>query len=87
MRTVSFQGTQLSSAQRAKLQQQVALRTSMFTGGLGELVASVDAAMAEHKRTAAAPHKPERQWFLESNEHGTPWLGDVFGFYRPSGHE
>ena len=80
MRTVSLQGLQVSNVERAKLQQQAALRNSMFTGGLRELVDSVDAAMAEHKRTAAAPFKPERQWFLVSNEHGTPWLGDVFGF-------
>lgn len=23
---------------------------------------------------------PEKQWFTVSNESGTPWLGDVFGF-------
>lgn len=80
MRTVSHQGLQISNVERAKLQQQAALRSSMFTGGLGELVASIDKAMTDHKRTASEPYKPERQWFHVSNEHGTPWLGDVFGF-------
>lgn len=28
----------------------------------------------------AKPYVPEKQWFTVSNESGTPWLGDVFGF-------
>ncbi|HCA1452949.1 TPA: hypothetical protein MNK97_005276 [Klebsiella pneumoniae] len=79
MQTVSFQGVQLSATQRLRADQQSRLRLSM-SGGLAQLTESIDKAMAEHKRTAAEPFKPERQWFLESNEHGTPWLGDVFGF-------
>jgi len=51
-----------------------------MSGGLAQLVDGIDKALAEHKRTASEPYKPEKQWFLVSNEHGTPWLGDVFGF-------
>lgn len=79
MRTVSFQGVQLSATQRLRADQQARLRASM-SGGLAQLVDGIDKALAEHKRTASEPYKPEKQWFLVSNEHGTPWVGDVFGF-------
>lgn len=79
MRTVSLQGVQLSATQRLRTDQQARLQASM-SGGLAQLTDAIDKAMADHKRTASAPYKPEKQWHTVSNEHGTPWLGDVFGF-------
>ena len=79
MQTVSFQGVQMSATQRLRSEQQARLRLSM-SGGLAQLVDGIDKAMADHKRTASEPYKPEKQWHTVSNEHGTPWLGDVFGF-------
>lgn len=71
----SLQGTRLSANQRARMEQQQAVRASFINPALQSLMNQVDSALAERKEQGA---KPERQWFPVSNEHGTPYLGDVF---------
>lgn len=74
MRTVSFQGTQLSDAQRSKL----AIQSKPFLNPL--LAAQVDAAIEETEQRKAAGIRPVRQWSLERLERGTPYVGDIFNF-------
>lgn len=78
LRTVSLQGVQLSATQRLRADQQARLKASM-SGGLAQLVESVDKAMAQHK-VSGVPAKPFKQWQTIQNERGTLFLGDVFGF-------
>lgn len=76
MRTVSFQGTQISESQRRKL----AFQSKPFLNPL--LAAQVEAAIEETEQRKAAGIKPPRQWSLEKHERGTPYLGDTFNFDR-----
>lgn len=76
MRTVSFQGTQLSANQRRQLAFQQQAKASFLNPELQQMLAD---SLAEQERRKALGIKPERIWFVERNEKGTPWLGDVFG--------
>lgn len=76
MRTVSFQGTQLTSGQRRRLEEQQRTRAfmnSVLQQQVSETLATLDSRQSEGR-------KPERQWFLERQERGTPYVADVFGF-------
>lgn len=73
-----LQGVQLSATQRLRADQQKRLQASM-SGGLGQLVQSIDKALEQHKLTGASA-KPFKQWQTIQNERGTLFLGDVFGF-------
>lgn len=76
MRTVSFQGTQLTSGQRRRLDDQQ--RTRAFINPvLQQQVAETLVALDRRKETGA---KPERQWFLEFEAKGTPCRAELFGF-------
>ncbi len=55
-----LQGVQLSATQRLRADQQKRLQASM-SGGLGQLVQSIDKALEQHKLTGASA-KPFKQW-------------------------
>lgn len=76
MRTVSFQGTQLTAGQRRTMQMQQQVRAFMnpiLQQQVNETLAAVEARQSQGI-------KPERQWFLERQERGTPCVADLFGF-------
>jgi len=76
LRTVSFQGTQLTSGQRRRLQEQQQARAfvnPILQQQVNETLAALEARQSEGI-------KPERQWFLERQERGTPCVADLFGF-------
>jgi len=75
-RTVSFQGTQLTSGQRRRLQEQQQARpfvNPVLQQQVNETLAALEARQSEGI-------KPERQWFLERQERGTHCVADLFGF-------
>jgi len=76
-RTVSFQGTQLSAGQRRQIAFQQQAKASFLGAHLQQML---DDSFAELERRKEQGAKPERVWFVERNEKGTPWLGDVFGY-------
>ncbi|OCX95303.1 MAG: hypothetical protein BFD77_08035 [Pseudomonas sp. CO183] len=76
MRTVSFQGTQLTSGQRRRLQEQQQARpfvNPVLQQQVNETLAALDARQSQGI-------KPERQWFLEFEAKGTPCVAELFGF-------
>lgn len=79
MRTVSFQGTQLTPGQRRQLSFQQQARQPFLNPILQQ---QIDAALAEHERLKAQGLKAENpyKYSLDYVFKGTPWLGDVFGF-------
>lgn len=76
LRTVSFQGTQLTSRQRRRLQQQQQARA--FVNPV--LQQQMNDTFAELDRRKQQGIKPERQWFLDRQERGTPCVAEMFGF-------
>lgn len=76
-RTVSFQGTQLSANQRRQLAFQQQAKAAFLNPSLQQML---DDSLADQERRKDLGIKPERVWFVERNEKGTPWLGDVFGY-------
>ncbi|WP_312247226.1 hypothetical protein [Stutzerimonas nitrititolerans] len=76
LRTVSFQGVQLSSGQRRRLEEQQRTRAFMNS----TLQQQVNETLATLDGRQSQGIKPERQWFLERQERGTPCVADMFGF-------
>jgi hypothetical protein len=76
MRTVSFQGTQLTAGQRRTIQQQQAARA--FVNPI--LQQQVNDTLAAIDRRKELGTKPERQCFLDRQERGTPCVAELFGF-------
>ena len=77
MSTVSFQGLQLSSSQRRSMAVRQHLQASFMNPNL---TAMVDQTLAQVEQRKAQGIQPERVWFVDRTEKGTPWVGDVFGF-------
>lgn len=79
MKTVSFQGTQLTAGQRRSMAFQQQTRAAFLNPVLQQ---QVDQAMAEMDRRKAQGLKAENpnKYTLDYATKGTPWLGDVFGF-------
>ncbi|MGR3611035.1 MAG: hypothetical protein ACU0BN_19570 [Sulfitobacter sp.] len=77
MRTVSFQGGQLSRSQRDRLDQFRRVQASINTTILQQQVSETLAALEQRKSQGV---KPERQWFVIVDERGTPCVADAFGF-------
>lgn len=75
MRTVSFQGTRLTDAERRKLDLQ---RRKFF---MPDLSVAVDAALQETEKRKSEGIKPPRLWTVERVERGTPYVGDIFLFH------
>jgi len=78
MRTVSFQGSQLTAGDRRRLaeRQQVAASTFLNPVLQNQLQVAIDR-LEERKEQGV---KPEKFWFVERNESGTPFLGQPFGY-------
>ena len=76
MKTVSFQGVQLSAGQKLRLQQQQHMRSFMHPV-LAEQVAVTLAVIEVRKEQGA---KPERLWFLDRQETGTPSVAEWMGY-------
>lgn len=77
LRTVSFQGGQLSRSQRERLEQYRRTQATVNTSVLQQQVAETFAALDQRKHQGT---KPERQWFLEFEAKGTPCVAELFGF-------
>ncbi|HHK4575608.1 TPA: hypothetical protein ACQTY8_006956 [Pseudomonas aeruginosa] len=77
MRTVSFQGDGLSASQHRSIQLRQQVRAAVNQSVLQQQVAATLQALEQHKEQGG---KPEKVWSTISNEKGTPWVGDVFGW-------
>lgn len=77
MRTVSFQGVQLSAGQRRNLAFQQHTRTAFLNPILAE---SVEKALADSERRKEQGIKPEHQWFVERQEKGTACIAEWMGY-------
>ena len=75
MRTVSFQGTHLTSSQRRRIAEQQQVRQAFLNPHLAQIVDDVLSRPASPER-----YKKPKEWFLESTARGTPFVGDCFGF-------
>lgn len=69
MKTISFQGTRLTDADRRKLAQQ----QRFLNPHLSETVSSVLAEDADKSTGTKSP----RWWSVERVERGTPYVGDI----------
>jgi len=76
MRTVSFQGAQLTQGQRSRLEQQQRVKAFMAPV-LVDLVADTLKAVEVRKEQGV---KPERVWFVERQETGTTCIAEWMGF-------
>lgn len=74
MRTVSFQGTQLSASQRRNLAFQQQARAFLSP----VLQEQVTQTLALAQRSHAV--RPKSEWTVVFSQKGTPCLADVFGF-------
>ena len=77
MRTVSFQGIQLTSGQRRRLAEQQQVRTSFINPVLAQQVEQALRAVEIRKEQGA---KSERIWFIERQEIGTICVAEWMGF-------
>lgn len=77
MRTVSFQGATLSASERRSLELRQRAMAAVSQTVLQQQVAATLQALEQHKEQGG---KPERVWTTVTNEKGTPWVGDVFGW-------
>lgn len=77
MRTVSFQGATLSASERRSLELRQRAMAAVSQTVLQQQVAATLQALEQHKEQGG---KPERVWITVTNEKGTPFLGDVFGW-------
>ncbi|POR87437.1 hypothetical protein [Pseudomonas syringae] len=76
MKTVSLQGIQLSPGQRRMLEHQRHVREFM-NPVLTQQVAETLAVIEVRKEQGA---KPERIWFLDRQEKGTPSMAEWMGY-------
>lgn len=77
MRMVSFQGDGLSASQYRSIQLRQQVRAAVNQSVLQQQVEATLQALEKHKEQGG---KPEKVWSTISNEKGTPWVGDVFGW-------
>ncbi|MER0903023.1 hypothetical protein AAA538_26060 [Pseudomonas aeruginosa] len=77
MRTVSFQGDGLSASQYRSIQLRQQVRAAVDQSVLQQQVAATLQALERHKEQGGTP---ERVWTTVTNEKGTPWVGDAFGW-------
>lgn len=76
MKTVSFQGTSLSAAQRHKLELERRVKAASVTP-LQQQVNEVLQVLEIRKEQGT---KPEKVWLLSYEEKGTPCFADLFGY-------
>ncbi|WP_411959592.1 hypothetical protein ACK56M_14665 [Pseudomonas sp. s4] len=77
MRTVSFQGIQLTSGQRQRLARENKVRDSFINPVLAQQVEQTLNNVEIRKEQGA---KPERLWTLEHQETGTTCIAEWMGF-------
>lgn len=77
MRTVSFQGTQLTSGQQRRLVEQQQVRSFFINPVLAQQVEQTLKAIEARKEQGV---KPERIWTLERQETGTTSVAEWMGF-------
>lgn len=77
LKTVSMQGTQLSSGQRRQLAFQQQIHQSFMSSVLANQVKETLKAVETLKEQGA---KPERVWFIERQEMGTICVAEWMGF-------
>ena len=76
MRTVSFQGVQLTSGQRRRLAEQQQVK-SFMNPILSQQVEQTIKAVEARKEQGV---KPEKQWFPDFEVHGTSCIAEWMGF-------
>ncbi|KYC23200.1 hypothetical protein [Pseudomonas sp. ABFPK] len=76
MKTVSFQGAQLTTGQRERLQQQRRIQ-SMLNPVLADQVAQTIAALEVRKEQGI---QPEKQWVTVSDTRGTVSIAEWMGY-------
>lgn len=76
-RFASFQGTQLSAAQRRLLEFQRRTRAAFLNPVLS---ATVDDTIRALEERAKQPQDDPYRYRLETARRGTPWVGDAFGY-------
>lgn len=76
MKTVSFQGIQISAGQRRQLAFQQQTRTAFLNPVLAESVEQTIAAVEARKEQRV---KRERFWFVERDERGTTCIAEWMG--------
>ena len=77
MKTVSFQGVQLTPGQRRNLAFQQQARAAFVNSVLAEQVEQTFKAVDARKEQGI---KPERIWFVERQEVGTSCIAEWMGF-------
>lgn len=78
MKQVSFQGPRLTASDRAQLARRAELSRSLFLNAT--LTNQVNQTIAVLELRKEQGSKPEKIWFLDRLEKGTPFVGDAFGF-------
>ena len=77
MRTVSFQGTQLTAGQKRRMLEQQQARISFINPVLAQ---QVEQALKVVEARIEQGVKPERIWFVERQETGTTCVAEWMGF-------
>ncbi|WP_256657261.1 hypothetical protein [Pseudomonas sp. 2FE] len=77
LKTVSFQGAQLSAGQRRQLAFQQQTRAAFLNPILAETVEQTIAAVEARKEQGV---KPERIWFVDRQETGTACVAEWMGY-------
>lgn len=77
MRTVSFQGAQLTSGQKRRLAEQQRVQNSFINPVLAQQVEQTLRVVEARKEQDV---KPERIWFVERQETGTTCIAEWMGF-------
>ncbi|OLU30706.1 hypothetical protein BVH03_09455 [Pseudomonas sp. PA15(2017)] len=79
MRTVSFQGTQLTAGQRRQMEQRQQAKPAFLAPHLQQMLDDSAREIARMKEQGTQGENPNK-FKLDYQVKGTPWLGDVFGF-------
>ncbi|HGM4177102.1 TPA: hypothetical protein ACKPC2_005810 [Pseudomonas aeruginosa] len=77
MSAYSLQGVSLSSSERRSLQLRQQARAAVDRSVLQQTVAQALQALEKHKGEGGKASNP---WITVTNEKGTPWVGDAFGW-------
>ena len=77
MRTVSFQGAQLTNGQKRRLAEQQRVQNSFINPVLAQQVEQTLRVVEARKEQGV---KPERIWFVDRQETGTTCIAEWMGF-------
>lgn len=79
MRTVSFQGTQLTAGQRRQMEQRQQAKPAFLAPHLHQMLDDSAREIARMNEQGIQGENPNKFRFAYETK-GTPWLGDVFGY-------